>query len=77
MSTKRGYNVRFDDDKVIEELEYLSSVLGMSKNKVINLLIRQEYSKYQDDPVIAQYISKMKAVREILSDGADGQMRLF
>lgn len=77
MSNKKGYQIRFDDDKVIEELEYLSTVLGMSRNKVLNLLIRQEYSKYQEDPIIKQYIEKMKAVREILSDGAEGQMRMW
>lgn len=64
-------------DGVTEELAYLSNVLGVSRSQVINLLIRQEYSKYQDDPVIKEYIEKMKQVREILSDGALGQMRLF
>lgn len=74
---KKGYQIRFDDEKVEEELQYLSSVLAMSKNKVLNLLIRQEYSKYNEDPVIQEYLRKMKAVREILSDGADGQTRLY
>lgn len=72
-----GYAMRYESPEVEEELNYLVSVLGMSKNKVLNLLIRQEYNSYMKDPVIQEYLTKMKAIRDILSDGAEGQTRLF
>lgn len=77
MGKRPGYPMRYDSPVVEEELEYLSTVLGLTKNKVLNLLVRQEYNKYNEDPLIKEYIAKMKAVREILSDGAEGQTRMW
>lgn len=68
--------IKFDDD-LYKELDHLSKVLGMSKNNVIRMLIRQEYNRYESDPVIQEALSKMFAIREILKDNAEGQTRLY
>lgn len=68
--------IKFNDD-VYKELDYLSKVLGLSKNNVIRMLIRQEYDRYESDPVIKEAISKMFAIRDILSDNVEGQTRLY
>lgn len=72
----RTYTVRFEEG-VYEELGYLSNMLGMSMNKVMNLLVRGEYNKYQTDPVYADVVNKLQKMREIFVDGAEGQTRLY
>ena len=56
------------DSPVYEELNFLSDTFGISKNAVIRNLIRQEYSRYQDDPVVLDAVTKMVAIREILEN---------
>lgn len=70
------YSIRFDD-QVKAELEYLANLYGMSKSQVIQLLIRQEYNKTQDDPVVRDLASKLAAMRSILEDNFNGQTNLF
>lgn len=57
--------IRFDDD-VSEELENLAKLLNMSQNTVVNMLVRQEYNKYYEDPVVKRAISQMNELREVL-----------
>lgn len=68
--------VRLDAD-VFEELGYLSNALGLSMNKVVNLLVRQEYNKYQADPKIMEVIDKLQRMRDILAEGTEGQSSLY
>ena len=68
--------VRLEED-VFEELGYLSSVHGTSMNKVVSLLIRQEYNNYQADPKIVEMLDKLQRMREILAEGNEGQSSLY
>lgn len=57
--------IRLESD-VAKELDELAKILGNSKNAVINLLIRQEYSKYHDDPKIKRALEQMAEIRAVL-----------
>lgn len=70
------YSIRFDD-QVKQELEYLANLYGMSKSQVIQLLIRQEYSKTKNDPVVTAAAETLAKLREIVSDTNNGQTNLF
>ena len=72
---KKPVSVRLDET-AFDELEYLCNVYGMSKNKVIDLLIRQEYSRYESDPVVKQYLQKMSAIKAIL-EADESQVSLY
>lgn len=56
--------IRLEDD-VADELEGLSKVLGASKNSVVNLLIRQEYNKYNEDPKIKKILEQMAELKAV------------
>ncbi len=57
--------IRMEDD-VAQELNSLSEILGISKNGIVNLLIRQEYSKYHEDPKIKKTLDQMAELRAML-----------
>ena len=61
----KAFTVRLDDD-VSMELDNLTSMLGTSKNNLINLLIRQEYAKYGDDPKIRKVFEQMQEMKALL-----------
>lgn len=56
---------RLDDDVALE-LDGLSKVLGTSKNAIVNMLIRQEYSKYDEDPKVKKALEQMAELRALL-----------
>lgn len=56
--------IRLEDDVAVE-LEGLSKVLGTSKNSIVNLLIRQEYNKYNEDPKIKRALEQMAELRAV------------
>lgn len=62
----KALSVRFEDD-VFEELNQLSGILGTSKNQIVNMLVRQEYSKYGEDPKMKVVLEQMKEMREMLT----------
>lgn len=61
----KSMTVRLDDDVALE-LDSLSQVLGASKNSIVNLLIRQEYNKYHEDPKIMKALEQMAELRAVL-----------
>lgn len=60
----KSMTVRLDDDVAVE-LDGLAQVLGASKNAIVNLLIRQEYSKYHEDPKIMKALEQMAELRQL------------
>lgn len=56
------YSLRLDDD-VSAELDSLSNLLQVSKNQLLNMLIRQEYQKYNDDPKIKLMLTRFNELR--------------
>ena len=60
----KSLTIRLDDD-VAQELQSLSEVLGASKNSIVNLLIRQEYNKYHEDPKIMKALEQMAELRAV------------
>lgn len=63
----RPITVRLDDD-VEKELDYLAEIMHASKNKVINGLIRQEFDKYESDPVLKEKVNQLNELKSILED---------
>lgn len=61
----KSFTVRLDDD-VAQELNTISQMLGCSKNSLINLLIRQEYTKYGEDPKLKKIIEQMNEMKALL-----------
>ena len=61
----KPFTVRMEED-VAQELSSLSEILGISKNAIVNLLIRQEYSKYHEDPQIKKTLDQMAELRAML-----------
>lgn len=61
----KSFTVRLEDD-VAEELNTISQMLGTSKNALINMLIRQEYTKYGEDPKMKQIIEQMNEMKALL-----------
>ena len=61
----KAFTLRLEDD-VAEELDKLTTMLGVSKNAFINLVIRQEYSKYGEDPKILKIFEQMQEMKALL-----------
>ena len=59
-------NIRFDDG-VEQELSELSDVYSMSKNALVNSLIRQEYNKIKSDPEITRMLNQLKELQAVLN----------
>lgn len=58
--------IRLADD-VHAELEHLSTILDCSKNSLVEMLIRQEYSKYETDPKLKEALDQIQQIRELIS----------
>lgn len=58
--------VRLTED-VHAELEHLSNILDCSKNSLVEMLIRQEYSKYESDPKLREALDQMQQLKDLLS----------
>lgn len=71
----RKFSVRLDDD-VANELDYLSALFQKSRNEIINLLVRNEFNKYEKDPKIALAIEQMNILKETLSE-MDAKLKSF
>lgn len=61
----KAFTLRLEDD-VADELDKLTTMLNVSKNSFINLLIRQEYSKYGEDPKIKKIFEQMQEMKALL-----------
>lgn len=64
------FNLRLEDD-VYDELKKISDLTGNSMNSVVNLSIREFWTKYGEDPKFNETIAKMnllKAELEKLQD---------
>lgn len=61
----KAFTIRLDDDVAVE-LDTLAGMLGTSKNALINLLIRQEYSKYGEDPKVKKILDQANELKALL-----------
>ena len=59
----RKITIRFEDD-VANELDYLSAAYKVSKNEVINALVRAEYNKFESDPKFKVAIEQFHKIKE-------------
>lgn len=59
------YSLRMDEE-VATELMKLSELLDVSRNALLNMLIRQEYNKYDSDPKIKLALNQIGEFRRIL-----------
>lgn len=63
----KAITIRFDDD-VFEELSFLSDLSKVSKNTLVNQLIRAEFNKYQDDPKIKKMLDNVVEFKGMLEE---------
>lgn len=61
----KTFTVRFDDD-VSKELDTLTQMFNVSKNAFISTLIRQEYSKYGEDPKVKKIMRQLNEMQSLL-----------
>lgn len=59
------FSVRLPED-VYEELEFLTTLLKVSKNDLIINLIRVQYDTYSDDPKIKKFMRAFDELQEVL-----------
>lgn len=67
----RSITFRLDDD-VYSELGYLAKVTHSSRNRLVNMLIRQEFDKYDNDPVLKKKLEQVEQLRSMLEDFSKG-----
>lgn len=63
----QAFTVRFDED-VYNELSFLADLCGVSKNAVVNQLIRAEFNKYQEDPKIKKMLDNVAEFKGMLEE---------
>ena len=63
----QAFTVRFDED-VYNELSFLSDLYGVSKNAVVNQLIRAEFNQYQEDPKIKKMLDNVAEFKGLLEE---------
>lgn len=61
----QAFTVRFEDD-VYKELSFLADLYGVSRNALVNQLVRTEFSKYQEDPKIKKMLDNVAEFKGML-----------
>ena len=69
------FSLRMEDD-VANELTTLSNILGVSKNALLNMLIRQEFNKYESDPKIKKALEQLGEFRKLIERFNDENKQL-
>lgn len=63
----QAFTVRFEED-VYNELSFLADLSGVSKNALVNQLIRAEFNKYQEDPKIKKMLDNVAEFKGMLEE---------
>ena len=63
----KSQSLRLEPD-VKSEIEVLTAMYGMSQNALINMLIRQEYNKVEEDPKIKKACETMQELRKVFAE---------
>lgn len=63
----QAFTVRFDED-VYRELSFLADLSGVSKNALVNQLVRAEFNKYQEDPKIKKMLDNVAEFKGMLEE---------
>lgn len=63
----KAITIRFEDD-VYNELAFLSDLASVSRNALVNQLVRAEFHKYQDDPKIKKMLDNMVEFKGMLEE---------
>lgn len=56
------------DDEVYNELVFLSDLCQLSRNVLVNNLIRAEFNKYQEDPKIKKMLDNVVEFKGMLEE---------
>lgn len=63
----KATSIRFEDE-VYEELVYLADLLNISRNTLVNNLVRTEYNKFKSDPVLLKKTERLMELKSMLED---------
>lgn len=63
----KATTIRFEDD-VFKELEFLSNLCNISRNALVNQLVRAEFNKYQEDPKIKKMLDNVAEFKGMLEE---------
>lgn len=63
----KATTIRFEDD-VFKELEFLSDLCNISRNALVNQLVRAEFNKYQEDPKIKKMLDNVAEFKGMLEE---------
>lgn len=63
----KAITIRFEDD-VYNELAFLSDLSKVSRNALVNQLVRAEFNKYQDDPKIKKMLDNVAEFKGMLEE---------